>query len=288
VMITAYATINSAVDAIKKGAYDYLPKPFTPEQLRILTRRAVEYKRLKEESLRLKNEKERIEKGFITFVSHEMRSPLVVIRQFMESMKMIAADRFDESILEIVDKCERRLKGLEDLVEHWLDINRIEQGTFAQKKDSLSLASVIARSVEEMLPLCQKNSLSLITSIPDDLLKVEGDEESLVRVLTNLIGNATKYTPEGGTITVSARNDGPYVDISVSDTGKGIPSDKLPFIFEAFYRVKGKDEIYRGSGLGLTYCKKIVETHGGQISAFSKEGEGTTVRIRVPGHIKVI
>jgi DNA-binding NtrC family response regulator len=109
VMITAYATINSAVDAIKKGAYDYLPKPFTPEQLRILTRRAVEYKRLKEESLRLKNEKERIEKGFITFVSHEMRSPLVVIRQFMESRKMIAADRFDESILEIVDICERRL-----------------------------------------------------------------------------------------------------------------------------------------------------------------------------------
>jgi signal transduction histidine kinase len=118
--------------------------------------------------------------------------------------------------------------------------------------------------------------------VPENVRDIVGDEESLVRVFTNIIGNAAKYTPEGGTITVSARNDEVYVTVSISDTGTGIPHDKLPFIFEPFFRVRGKDERHKGSGLGLTFCKKIVEAHGGEISAFSKEGEGSTFVMKFP------
>jgi signal transduction histidine kinase len=109
-----------------------------------------------------------------------------------------------------------------------------------------------------------------------------GDEESLVRVFINIIGNATKYTPEGGKISVSARNGEYYVTVDISDTGVGIPQDKLPFIFEPFFRAGGKEERHRGSGLGLTFCKKIMDSHGGEIDVTSKEGEGTTFILKFP------
>ncbi len=285
IMITGYASIVSAVEAIQKGAYDYLPKPFSPDQLRTVARRGLDHRNLKIEARRLREEKERMEKSFITFVSHEMRSPLVVIRQYIESLKAIAGDRFDKEVKEIIERCSVRIQGLEDLIEHWLDLSRIENGTFVQKKEPLSLSHITARIEEEMTPVCKGKGINLEIHIPDTQLEIVGDEESLVRVFTNIIGNATKYTPEGGKITVSAQREDYYITVMISDTGSGIPQDKLPFIFEPFFRVKGKEERHKGSGLGLTFCKKIMESHGGEISAASKEGEGTTFILKFPAHL---
>ena len=282
IMITGYASIVSAVEAIQKGAYDYLPKPFSPDQLRTVVKRGLDHRNLKIETRRLREEKERMEKSFITFVSHEMRSPLVVIRQYIESLKAIAGDRFDKDVTDIIERCRIRIQNLEEMIEHWLDLSRIEDGTFAQKKDPLTLSRIIARSVEDMSPVCQEKDILLESHVPDALPNIIGDEESLVRVFTNIIGNATKYTPGGGKITLSAENNEYYITVSISDTGSGIPHDKLPFIFEPFYRVKGKEEKHRGSGLGLTFCKKIMESHGGEIWATSKEGEGTTFVLKFP------
>ncbi|MGA3086237.1 MAG: hybrid sensor histidine kinase/response regulator [Thermodesulfobacteriota bacterium] len=285
IMITGYATILSAVEAIQKGAYDYLPKPFSPDQLRSVARRGLDHRTLKMETRRLREEKEQMEKIFITFVSHEMRSPLVVIRQYIESLKAIAGDRFDKDVTEIIERCSIRIQGLEELIEHWLDISRIEAGTFVQKKETLSLSHILARIEEEMNPVCKAKGIGLEINVPDKLLDIIGDEESLVRVFTNIIGNATKYTPQGGKITLSAQREDYFVMVSIADSGSGIPQDKLPFIFEPFFRVKGKDERQVGSGLGLTFCKKIMESHGGEISAASKEGEGTTFMLKIPARL---
>jgi signal transduction histidine kinase len=285
VMITGFASIVSAVEAMQKGAYDYLPKPFNPDQLRALTKRGLDHRNLKIETRKLREEKDQMEKNFITFVSHEMRSPLVVIRQYIEALKEIAGNRFDKDVKEIIERCRKRIQSLEEMIEHWLDINRIENGTLTQQKVSLRLPSIIARSVEEMTPICKKKGISLETNIPKKLHQITGDEESLVRVFTNIIGNATKYTPEGGKITVTVKNDEYYTTASISDTGIGIPQDKLPLIFEPFFRCKGKDEKIRGSGLGLTFCKKIMESHNGGIEVSSKEGEGTTFVLTFPAPI---
>lgn len=282
IMITGYATILSAVEAMQKGAYDYLPKPFSPDQLRSLTRRGIEHRNLKIEAKRLREEKERMERNFITFVSHEMRSPLVVVRQYIESLKVIAGDKFDNNVVEIIDRCSKRLENLEVMVERWLDISRIEEGTFAKNKKNLDICRLIEQSAEEMNPLCRKRGILMETNVSKDLPPVFGDEESLIRVFTNIIGNATKYTPEGGKITISARCEGPNIEVSIADTGVGIPQDKLPFIFEPFFRARGKDERHRGSGLGLTFCKKIMECHEGEIKAASKEGEGTNFILKFP------
>ena len=282
IMITGYATILSAVEAIQKGAYDYLPKPFSPDQLRTVARRGLDHRNLKIETRRLREEKERMEKSFITFVSHEMRSPLVVIRQYIESLKAIAGDRFDKDVSDIIERCRKRIQSLEELIEHWLDLSRIENGTFAQKKEPLRLSDVISRSVEEMMPICNERGIALEVNVPENLFQIVGDEEGLVRVFINIIGNATKYTPAGGKIAVSARNGEYYVNVDILDTGVGIPQDKLPFIFEPFFRAGGKEERHRGSGLGLTFCKRIMDAHGGEIDATSKEGEGTTFILRFP------
>ena len=285
VMITGFATIVSAVEAMQKGAYDYLPKPFNPDQLRALAKRGLEHRNLKIETKRLRVEKDLMERNFITFVSHEMRSPLVVIRQYIEALNEIAGDRFDKDVKEIIDRCRKRIQNLEEMVEHWLDISRIEDGTFAQQKVSLSLDSIISRSVEEMIPVCRKRGISLETNIPQKLPQITGDAESLVRVFTNIIGNATKYTPEGGKITVTCQHDEIYINVSIADTGMGIPPDKLSLIFEPFFRCGGKNEKHSGSGLGLTFCKKIMESHKGCIAVSSKEGEGTTFVLTFPSQI---
>ncbi|HPJ08040.1 MAG TPA: response regulator, partial [Deltaproteobacteria bacterium] len=126
IVITGYASIVSAVEAMKKGAYDYLPKPFTPDQIRAVTKRGLEHRSLKIEADRLREEKERMERSFITFVSHEMRSPLVTIMQYFETLKVIADSDLSEAAKEIIERCEKRLQSLHDLVDHWLDLSRIE------------------------------------------------------------------------------------------------------------------------------------------------------------------
>jgi signal transduction histidine kinase len=282
VMITGFATIVSAVEAMQKGAYDYLPKPFNPDQLRAVAKRGLEHRRLKIETRKLREEKDQMEKNFITFVSHEMRSPLVVIRQYIEALQAVAGERFEKDIIDIIERCQKRIQNLEKMIEHWLDISRMENGTLSQQKVSLNLSSIIAQSVEEMIPICHKRGINLETQIPSTMPQIKGDAESLVRVFSNIIGNATKYTPEGGKITVMCHYDECYIRVSISDTGIGIPSDKLSLIFEPFFRCGGRNEKQSGSGLGLTFCKKIMEFHNGNIAVSSKEGEGTTFVLTFP------
>jgi two-component system sensor histidine kinase/response regulator len=287
IVITGYATIVSAVEAVQKGTFDYLPKPFSPDRLRLAVQRAIEHRNLKIEAKRLREEKERMEKSFITFVSHEMRSPLVVIRQYIESLKAVAGDRFDKEIADIIERCRCRILGLETMVEHWLDISKLSENAFAGNKKPLGLLELIKRSTEEMAPLCMANSLQLeITDMPEKIPEILGDAESLLRVFTNIIGNAAKYTPENGRISISAKSDDYHVTVRISDTGAGIPADKLPFIFEPFYRARGKEERQRGSGLGLTFCKRIMELHGGEIAASSVEGQGSTFLLKFPTHMQ--
>lgn len=282
IVITGYASIVSAVEAMKKGAYDYLPKPFTPDQIRAVTKRGLEHHFLKIEAERLREEKERMERSFITFVSHEMRSPLVTIMQYFETLKVIGGSEMSEATRDIIDRCEKRLQSLHDLVDHWLDLSRIEDGSFSEARVPLVITAIVDQGVEELAPLCQRREIHLEASGRTDMPKILGDQESLLRVVTNIIGNATKYTPAGGTITVATYYDDYYVYVSISDTGSGIPADKLPFIFEPFFRVKGKEERQKGSGLGLTFVKKIMDAHTGTIEVTSKVGEGTTFVLKFP------
>jgi signal transduction histidine kinase len=283
VVITGYATIVSAVEAMKKGAYDYLPKPFIPDQLRVLAQRGLEHRSLKIEARKLREDKEMFEKSFITFVSHEMRSPLVTVLQYLETMTVLYAGKFDAQCDDILNKCTIRVKNLEDLVNHWLDIDRVAGESFSMLKEPVNFPKLIQNAIEDLSPISEKREILVtLAPYPENLPEVLGDPESLLRVINNIIGNATKYTDPGGSITSKISYDDYYVTVEITDTGKGIPADKIQFIFEPFYRVRGKREQYRGSGLGLTFCKKIMDAHNGRIEVTSKEGFGTTFLLKFP------
>ena len=286
VVITGYATIGTAVEAMKAGAYDFLPKPFTPDELRLIVKRGMERTELTQQSKRLKQEKETLERRFLTFVSHQLQSPLVAVQQFLDVLKHLGDSPNKQALQnEWIDRSLVRIKELIAMVRDWLTISKIESGQFVDCIATVDLHPVITELLQTYSQQARENRITLSSSLPDDLSPVEAHEECLKMLFSNLIVNAIKYNKKNGTVKVTARNEGTNVVVAVADTGIGIPEDKIDMIFEEFYRVKGDaTKNISGTGLGLPICKKIVAELGGKIQVDSKVNNGTTFHVYLPKH----
>jgi len=283
VVITGYATVDSAVEAMKKGAYDFLPKPFTPEELRIIIRRGLERKKLIQETEALRREKKLIEENFITMVSHQLRSPLSAILQYFEVILAGMVGKVDEKPKEMLLKAKERLEGLLILINDWLDVARLNGGQIIDKLKPLPLMPVLKRFVEFMQPSAKEKNiaLELCSYSGNDL--VQGDEETLEQVFTNLISNAINYNKPKGSVIISLKEKDEFIAVDVQDTGIGIAKEHLPFIFDQFYRVKRSEaQKTKSSGLGLSIAKKIVDAHEGKIQVSSDLGKGSTFTVLLP------
>jgi len=227
---------------------------------------------------------ENVRRDFVANVSHELRTPLTSIKGYVEALLDGAKDDPVESrrFLEIILKQSDRLNLiLEDL----LQLSQIESGQVVFKRDAVRLEAVVERTLSMIRPLAEKKGHALHVALPSGLPAVRGDEERLVQVLTNLLDNAVKYTPESGTITIEAQRAEPagLVELSVSDTGPGIPEADRPRVFERFYRVdKARSREMGGTGLGLAIVKHIVEGHGGQVWAEGRRPTGSRFVVRLP------
>jgi PAS domain S-box-containing protein len=243
------------------------------EQQEIANRRLIELDKLKDE--------------FVSMVSHELRTPLASIMSFVDILISYPEDKTtqQEFLCIIKDESER----LTRLVNDFLDISKIQAGRMEWKTVELPIEEVIQSAVIASRSLIDKAKLHLRVEVEPNLPHVLGDKDRLIQVITNLVGNAYKYTPEGGNITLKAwlnQEDASIRDslaISISDTGRGIPTENLPCIFESFGRVGEtiKDRP-KGTGLGLSICKKIIENHGGKIWVESTLGQGTTFFFTLP------
>lgn len=234
---------------------------------------------------------EKIRKDFVANVSHELRTPLTSIKGYVEALLDGAKDDPDAcgKFLDIILKQSDRLNLiLEDLLE----LSKIESGQVSFKEDLLDIRNVIERTLSMIKPLADKKGHRLTSRLDDPLPPIAGDEDRLVQVLTNLLDNAVKYTPERGTITVGARlvveagraaGDQRTLEISVSDSGIGIPEQDRPRVFERFYRVdKARSRELGGTGLGLAIVKHIVEGHGGQVWVEANQPRGSRFVVRLP------
>ena len=283
IVITGYATVESAVDAMKKGAYDFLPKPFTPEELRIIIRRGLEKRKLIQEAESLRREKKLIEENFITMVSHQMRSPLVAIVQYFEVILAGIVGEVEPKQKEMILKAKDRLEALLDLINDWLNVARMNRGQIVEKFKPLSLKKLISKLIEFMQPVAQENDVNLEFSSLSGSDLVLGDEETLEQVFSNLINNAIKYNKLKGSVKISIKENKDYVAAKVEDTGIGIAKENLPLIFDQFFRVsRSESKKSKGSGLGLTIANKIVEAHGGSIQVSSELGKGSTFSVLLP------
>ena len=288
VVMTGYATIESAVEAMKSGASDFLPKPFTPNELRLIVNRSMEKRNLLVETRRLQAENERIRENFVSVITHEMRGPLVGVEQYLEVLLGGFTGELKSKQSEILSKCKRRIKWLLSLVNEWLDMARIQDTIIIEKLEDVHIKDVINEAIEFIRFQAEKRKIILDFTIPDDLPVIRGNHEALVHLFMNLFSNAIKYNREHGKVSIKACDAEDSILVQVSDTGIGIPKEMLPFIFDEFFRVstirkkKAKTIDETGTGLGLAIAKKLVDAHNGYINVESEEDIGTSVTVHLP------
>lgn len=283
VVITGYATIESAVEAMKRNAYDFIQKPFTPDQLRIVTSRGLEKRRLTLQSARLQREKEMMRENFISLVSHQLRSPLASAKQYLVVIRAGFAGDVSVRQKEMVEKAGTYIDQLLKLVNFWLDMSRIEAANTQEDFEPVAVDAVLSEIVELLKPLAETRNVTLATHFCKSLPKVHGNRESLKQAFTNLLSNGIHYNKEGGMVTVSATEESGCLKVDISDTGIGISRENLNLIFDEFFRVKSKEPRgVSGSGLGLPIAKKIIEAHDGSIKVVSELGKGTTFSVLLP------
>jgi len=282
VVITGFATVDSAIEAMKRGAYDFLPKPFTPDELRVITRRGLERRELVLETIALRREKEMLREHFAAIVSHELKSPLGVVQQNL----YVLADDLSEKLTEMqkakVERLQSRIADLIKLINTWLRAISVDVSSIKENFEPVSLSNVIAKAVESVQPHAIRKDIDIETSISESLEPIYGDEGTLVEAVANLASNAVKYSRIGGAVTIEAQKQGDDIFIIVKDKGVGIAQEDLPNLFVDFYVGKSKTEGERRSGVGLAITRRIIEAHDGSISVESELGKGSTFTIQLP------
>ncbi|NIN67439.1 MAG: PAS domain S-box protein, partial [Anaerolineae bacterium] len=225
---------------------------------------------------------EEMKDEFFSTISHDLRTPLFSIQGFVRLI-LDGEVPDEETQREFLGIIGRQAEQLAQLVNNLLNISRLESGKLQMECVSVQLLDVLGQTASKLRGMAQAKDIALETDLPASLPPVTGDPGWLEQVATNLVGNAIKFTPEGGRVRIGAQQSNSEVLVEVSDTGIGIPNDALDRVFDKFYQVPdASGEGYEGTGLGLHIAKQIVELHDGRIWAESTLGEGSTFRFTLP------
>ena len=219
---------------------------------------------------------------FMATVSHELRTPLTSISGYVELLRDAGPEELSDAQQRMLEVIARNARRLRELIEDILTLSRIESGGFRSEPGEVDFSQVIERALEEIGPAAAKASVGVHAEVRGPL-PLRGDGVQLDRVLANLLGNAVKFTPAEGTVTVRALHDNGEAVLEVADTGMGIPEGEQNALFVRFFRATNAiRRAVPGTGLGLAICHKIVDNHGGTIMVDSIENVGTTVTVRIP------
>jgi len=296
IIITGFATVELAVQAIKAGAYNFLSKPFSADVLLMAVEQGLERRRLSLETHRLqaleretaeltraKEELERLDRFKSTFmftVAHELRAPLSAIQSFLVALLKgyVPPDKQTEMLQRTVERTGELLELVDDLLK--LSAARNEQQQL--KREVLSLAEPLDKAFALLKARADEKRVACNLEIRQRP-RVEANADQMMQLWTNLISNAIKYTPAGGRVTVTLEEQDGWAVGTVQDTGIGIAPQDQGRIFEEFYRTpQAKEFEHRGTGLGLPLVKRIVEAHGGTIEVESALGRGSRFTFRLP------
>ena len=282
VVITGFATVSSAVEAMKKGAYDFLPKPFTPDEMRLIARRALDKRALVLETIALRREKEMLREQFAAIVSHEIKSPLGAVQQNLFALDSDLSDKLSDEQKEKIKRLQNRIKDLIKLVNTWLRAISVDISSIREGFAPLSISDALAKALENVESHSVRKDIHIETKIKEPIETINGNEVTLVEAFVNIIGNALKYTHMGGQISINAMKENDQILVEIKDSGVGISREDLPHIFDDFYVGITKPEGERRSGVGLAITKRIIEAHDGSITVESELGSGSTFTVRLP------
>ncbi len=281
VVITGFATVSSAVDAMKKGAYDFLPKPFTPDEFRLITRRSIERRRLVLEAISLRREKELLREQFASIVSHELKAPLSAVQQNLFALEFGLGDSLNPDQKDSLERMKTRIAELLKIINSWLRMISVDAEKLKESFTQLDINVPIRNALENVETIAVRKDVTLEVSIDEPLPLISGDPVNLSEVFVNIIGNAIKYSPDGSKVLLKANRQADAVVVSVKDSGIGIPVEDLPHIFEGFYRGQAS-KTTAGHGIGLAVSRQIVDAHGGSITVDSEPGQGSTFVVSLP------
>ena len=291
IVMTAYGTIETAVNAMKKGAHDFIMKPLSIAQMQAVLAKCVEKIELKNKNRELSELNRRLrelnemKEKFITITSHELRTPVCSISGFIELLRYSLSGIMDDDPNSLLDEMGTIVRSLSDIVTDMHDLASMEGKGFRMKKHDFNLAEAIKQVNSEFLPVIRDRKLDLLfTSSPEEVVFF-GDARRIKQAIRELIQNSVKFTPDGGKIEVDLTVDeNNNIRILISDTGIGIPADKVDSIFERFYEVQDtslhstSNSAFMGGGLGLglSLVKEIAVSHNGDVDVTSQEGKGST------------
>ncbi len=294
VLVTTAKAIARLKEALDSGASDYILKPFQQDELLARVRSHIKTKRMIDElhssrrDLLVSNEKladaNNLKTEFLATVAHDLRTPLTSIRTYSELLEMQSVPlETQKEFVGIIKNESIRMAGL---IRNYLDISRMESGADMYLKQEVDLAVMANYFASVYSMMAQNKSVRFKSSVPKTPVIFMGDKDRFEQVLANLLDNAVKFTPAGGTITLELKTAGSktkkYAEITVSDTGRGIEPGAQRYLFKKFHHLHNENQPIKGTGLGLSICKEIVERHGGKIELQSEYGKGATFRILVP------
>jgi signal transduction histidine kinase len=285
------------------GAVDYVPVPVIPEILRAkvsvfaelfrktralerlnseLEDRVTERTSALEKTTQMLQEANHRKDEFLAMLAHELRNPLAPIRTAVQLLRL--KELTEPQRLGARDVIERQVEHLVNLINDLLDVSRITRGMITLQLEPVLLHAIVARAVETARPAIDAHRHSLELDLPDELVSVEGDKTRLVQVIANILHNAAKFMDPDGRIRLTARRDGQFAVISITDTGIGIAPEQIPKIFELFTQLHlGTERAQGGLGIGLALVRRLTEMHGGTVSVHSDgAGRGAEFTVRLP------
>jgi signal transduction histidine kinase len=281
IVITGYATLEVAVEAMKAGAYDFLPKPFKPTELRAVVRRGVEHRSAALRASALLHGRAPAPELHLAMLAHQFKAPLAVLRQCVEVVLQGYAGDISARARGMIEIAAQRADQMMKFVDDWLVLSRLEQGKGIQEVKTVNVAELVRSAVERVRQQAAAEKLTIRPVVAADAGTIRADPDALDELLASILDNAVRYTPAGGSVTVAVDGTAEETRIAVRDTGPGISPEDMEHIFEPFYRGKAQKGI-PGTGLGLPIARRIAEAHGGRIEVATAPGEGSEFRIYIP------
>lgn len=282
-MITSYASLELAVKATNQGAHDFIPKPFTPQELRSAIESVTKHIFLKRMTRKMNKEGRQIRFQFLSVLSHEMKTPLNAIEGYLRMMQDRQAGNDLQDYEKIIERSLLRVKGMRNLIMDLLDLTKIESGKKKRAVVPVNLTEIAKLSIDTMGPVSIQKDVKIYLRSPERVM-FEADKEEIEIIFNNLLSNAIKYNIEGGKVDFIIEEMGGKIMVIIKDTGIGMGEDEIPRLFDEFVRIKNEQtKNITGSGLGLSIVKKLIRLYNGEIKVESKPGEGSTFTLELPG-----
>ncbi|HOR46934.1 MAG TPA: response regulator [Caldisericia bacterium] len=278
IMITAYASLETAVVATKQGAFDFLAKPFTPDELRSVIKKATKNLILQRQAKKLAEEKRQVRFQFISVVAHELKAPLAAIEGYLNIMNEgLVTDPTAQH--QMVERCLLRLTGMRKMVTDLLDFTRIESGNKVREFVGLDLVEIARQSMETMSSSASARGIKIELVAPETAC-MTADRGEIEIIFNNLVSNAVKYNRDGGRIIITIAQIPGGFRISVADTGIGMTEEEVGKLFGEFVRIKNvKTKNILGTGLGLSIVKKLALLYGRDVNVESHVDVGSTFNV---------